>query len=258
MARLMMTEQGRVRVLDASTHTTVLPSVVLEALLSQINRAADKHVADRGRDNRWVVRTTRDGEMYKYPGRNTVQERLLLTSETQVPSQRDAFGDLPNVYRIVGWNDGRFTLTRAGHFGSLWSDLQVTTTCDFSGAVVPWPARVRLALNPDELLIPGAVQAACEFVKENGQMPQNANLLLDNWKLKIDVDVSALLPSVDPNTLLPLGSIVTASEAYECGYCGEFGHNMKRCSACKIIRYCSKECQKKDWREHKTECTHRG
>lgn len=29
---------------------------------------------------------------------------------------------------------------------------------------------------------------------------------------------------------------------------------LKKCSACKTVRYCSKECQKKAWRTHKPTC----
>ncbi|AGE54815.1 histone-lysine N-methyltransferase / SET domain containing protein [Paramecium bursaria Chlorella virus NYs1] len=30
--------------------------------------------------------------------------------------------------------------------------------------------------------------------------------------------------------------------------------NLKRCSCCRMIRYCSEECQKRDWKEHKNSC----
>ncbi|KAK3789481.1 hypothetical protein RRG08_042004, partial [Elysia crispata] len=30
--------------------------------------------------------------------------------------------------------------------------------------------------------------------------------------------------------------------------------NLKKCGACKSIRYCSRACQKGDWKIHKTEC----
>ena len=33
-----------------------------------------------------------------------------------------------------------------------------------------------------------------------------------------------------------------------------FGQEMKRCSRCKSVRYCSAECQKADWKNHKKEC----
>ncbi|KAJ7184725.1 hypothetical protein C8R46DRAFT_1300081, partial [Mycena filopes] len=36
---------------------------------------------------------------------------------------------------------------------------------------------------------------------------------------------------------------------------GEYGdRKMKMCAKCNIVRYCSKECQRADWREHKSYC----
>ena len=29
---------------------------------------------------------------------------------------------------------------------------------------------------------------------------------------------------------------------------------MKKCSACRLVRYCAEECQLKDWKEHKKAC----
>ena len=47
---------------------------------------------------------------------------------------------------------------------------------------------------------------------------------------------------------------LTYSEKTKCGYsqCTKSGSNF--CSKCRDIMYCSKECQKKDWSNHKKEC----
>lgn len=34
----------------------------------------------------------------------------------------------------------------------------------------------------------------------------------------------------------------------------EIGKESSQCAKCKIINYCSKECQRKDWKGHKKEC----
>lgn len=39
-----------------------------------------------------------------------------------------------------------------------------------------------------------------------------------------------------------------------CLACGKKANNMKRCSGCKVSNYCSKKCQKKDWKNHKPIC----
>jgi MYND finger len=32
--------------------------------------------------------------------------------------------------------------------------------------------------------------------------------------------------------------------------------DLKRCQTCSLVMYCSKECQKKDWKRHKLDCAH--
>jgi len=39
-----------------------------------------------------------------------------------------------------------------------------------------------------------------------------------------------------------------------CYVCDMYSSNTKICSKCKIARYCSRECQIKDWNEHKHIC----
>ena len=39
-----------------------------------------------------------------------------------------------------------------------------------------------------------------------------------------------------------------------CSACGEKSDTVKKCTACKCVWYCDKECQNKHWKEHKKEC----
>jgi len=39
-----------------------------------------------------------------------------------------------------------------------------------------------------------------------------------------------------------------------CQLCGKEAEKMKKCSVCRLVRYCSQECQLEDWKEHKKSC----
>lgn len=39
-----------------------------------------------------------------------------------------------------------------------------------------------------------------------------------------------------------------------CKVCSKTNENMQICSACKSVDYCSRDCQKLDWKSHKTSC----
>ncbi len=39
-----------------------------------------------------------------------------------------------------------------------------------------------------------------------------------------------------------------------CAHCKEEKKKMKKCARCQVVYYCSRECQKKDWKNHKKCC----
>ncbi len=41
-----------------------------------------------------------------------------------------------------------------------------------------------------------------------------------------------------------------------CKICKVLRADMKHCGRCKLVNYCSKECQRADWKRHRTECKH--
>lgn len=45
-----------------------------------------------------------------------------------------------------------------------------------------------------------------------------------------------------------------ASVSSACGFCGAEKKNLSKCSRCKSVFYCSKECQKSHWKAHKPNC----
>ena len=46
----------------------------------------------------------------------------------------------------------------------------------------------------------------------------------------------------------------TKKAARVCEKCGKSATTTKRCGGCKLVRYCSEECQLGDWKEHKKSC----
>ena len=46
-----------------------------------------------------------------------------------------------------------------------------------------------------------------------------------------------------------------ASSLNFCYYCEESTSNLKKCSRCRNVSYCSIECQRTDWKRHKVDCT---
>lgn len=54
------------------------------------------------------------------------------------------------------------------------------------------------------------------------------------------------------------GSVRAGKRTGRCGVCGKAekvgGGELLRCSRCKKVRYCSPECQKRDWKRHKVGC----
>ena len=70
-----------------------------------------------------------------------------------------------------------------------------------------------------------------------------------------EADEAELADAIDG---VEMGSETAAVIANTCRLCGMFSKNgkTKRCK-CKLARYCSKECQRGDWGEHKLVCTAR-
>jgi hypothetical protein len=42
----------------------------------------------------------------------------------------------------------------------------------------------------------------------------------------------------------------------QCFCCGKQEIKLQKCGKCEIVYYCSRECQKNDWKNHKKDCCH--
>ena len=50
----------------------------------------------------------------------------------------------------------------------------------------------------------------------------------------------------------PAGSATYGT--HRCATCGRQGLHLQHCNGCRALRYCNRECQKRDWTEHKQVC----
>jgi len=104
--------------------------------------------------------------------------------------------------------------------------------------------------------------------KEDG-FPINQEMLLrgslktfqfasqSNLFQQIIKSVWAVEPGQSPSTLTCLTQSINGMQSTDfsecCSCCGE-RHCLKKCSACKMVRYCSGDCQKLHWPNHKLFC----
>ena len=44
------------------------------------------------------------------------------------------------------------------------------------------------------------------------------------------------------------------NQTYACSYCSQHSDSLKKCSRCRLVQYCGRECQKKHWNTHKSHC----
>lgn len=60
-----------------------------------------------------------------------------------------------------------------------------------------------------------------------------------------------------PPTSMPI-NVFTGSHPTGCWECGNKEKTLKKCTKCKLAKYCGKECQHAHWKTHKAECNKLG
>jgi hypothetical protein len=87
-----------------------------------------------------------------------------------------------------------------------------------------------------------------------GEFPSH---FVPNFALHSEHGVRALVLAADlaalEQLLVKFTAARIAAENTVCVVCGSNGHT-KKCGKCKKVYYCGRECQRKDWRQHKPEC----
>jgi len=72
-------------------------------------------------------------------------------------------------------------------------------------------------------------------------------------KLKTIISYADIM---QPKTQQPNGGLRMCRYCNKSGHSQEFQKSLKQCSRCRMTYYCSKECQKADWKVHKGTCRH--
>ena len=51
--------------------------------------------------------------------------------------------------------------------------------------------------------------------------------------------------------------VIMATSVSVCAACGKEGDSLKACTACKLVKYCNRDCQISHRKQHKKECKKR-
>eukprot|EP01083_Nonionella_stella_P224157 798163_1 len=99
---------------------------------------------------------------------------------------------------------------------------------------------------------PHEIELFAKIIEANGALvaPEDIRFLRENV-LKDN-------PTLDIGVIAPISSKQN-DKYYEllrdyCDFCGTSQCVLKNCSRCKVVKYCSRSCQKSGWRKHKTVC----
>lgn len=232
------------RTLTVYNNNMAIPAAVMSRLVLQVNQVADAPVQDLFLRQKLAPRLARNGSTHDRGGLDTVESRL---------NSPPVFPDFPPLFRIVGFDKGRFQVHSAHEIGSLWTDVRVSAKGP-QRAVRRWPEPVRLSVDPRALVAEGALKDALAMVASGRELDPELWLLRADWTLRVDVNLCCLPDVLSADVLLPSGFRLTARRAYRCHTCGEFRHSLRRCSRCTEAHYCSAECQTEHWPEHKQDC----
>ena len=78
-----------------------------------------------------------------------------------------------------------------------------------------------------------------------------------DMKPDFNCSVTEIAGEYNHTKALQLVEKIMAKLTNECEFCGSSSRRLKLCSKCEKVRYCSRECQVKDHKNHKKECSSR-
>lgn len=112
------------------------------------------------------------------------------------------------------------------------------------------------ATMPTEGIVQG-IKAGCreELTVLINFLNKNRRLLSKEFLKKFEKDLPRKYFRVSGSFSTFVSPLYTGKLDRVCSKCGIFGKQML-CSRCKLVRYCSPECQHEDWKRHTVECVH--
>ena len=128
------------------------------------------------------------------------------------------------------------------------------------------------ALHMDDV-VAGYVMSAHDLSPEEMMIVTKALLTIDisyprtNSTFRLIVMLPRTLEDVEAEMQAPPAATETSSstasnllhgwevpDQTKCGSCGTTSAQLQKCGQCELARYCSRECQRADWRQHKRVC----
>ncbi|CAN0144317.1 unnamed protein product, partial [Ectocarpus fasciculatus] len=106
----------------------------------------------------------------------------------------------------------------------------------------------RAALSP--LYVPQGMDGILPWLKPSttAPTPQQKNSTTPSSASQTNNTSPSSAPQTNRNTRMTV-----AAGSAGCSNCGKDG-SLRPCSRCRQVRYCSKDCQRQHWREHKRDC----
>jgi hypothetical protein len=113
--------------------------------------------------------------------------------------------------------------------------------------------------EPEKKLLDANKPSADTNVTAPFMVPENVKPSIETTTTSTEVSITSPLSQAltrEEFALKRLGGIKLSNCKFHCAACKkDYQENqVKKCSACHMVAYCSKECQLKDWKEHKSYC----